>query len=1169
MRFLALLASILLVVLIGPVGAVQSGAPLRLGVLALDGSESARNRWQATADHLKSALGDRDVLLVPLSYGQVPAAAGNGEIDLVIGNPVLQVDLEARFGAHRLATLRRLIVGQPYTQFGGVLFTRARRVTVETLEDLRGLRLAAVDRDSLSGFLAARRELEALGITPYSDLMVRFEGSHEAVVEAVTAGESDVGVIRTGMLETLAAQGRLDLDEIRVLASPQSPPEFPLRLSTPLYPEWAIAALPHLDHSRTQRIAEILLAIDRDSPAARTAGIDGWSPPANYRAVHELMRQLKLAPYTGDNERPLQSYLADHVGWIIALVLPYLVIAYTAGRAIRDNRHLTSNQNELLETMYKAEEAQRELMHRMQQLYDSERRFTALAESAPDPIVMVDDQGRVQFWNPAAEQVFGYSAAEMRGRNLHEALAPPELHKLAEQNMPAFSATGKGGKIGTNRELPALHKNGGIIPIELSLAAVQNQGRWSAIGVMRDITERKRYQAQLEQQIERADLFFNQGGVLMVILDEHGCIRRINATALEVIGLDEDAALGLPWFDLIVAPGDRARLRSAFGRAVRGDIDAFERDTSQILVREGDQQRWIAWHNVVLPVEHHPDRVLCTGLDVTGNLSLKRELESTRASFSNVVLRNRTGILVLDGEGRIEFSNPAAQRSLGRTAEQLRRFNFGVPSLQGGSELQIQLPDGRPGIAEVTASQTEWNNRPGYLVMIQDVTDRKAAEERAQYQAQHDMLTGLPNRVLLVDRLDSALARAERSGQGLAVLFLDLDRFKHINDTMGHRVGDQLLQAVAQRLQGHLRESDTVARLGGDEFVVLLEGIDQLDTARAVAIKIRTSFDEPLVAGDNQIFTKPSIGIAGYPEHGRMSDTLMRLADAAMYHAKRRSTTGVSVYTPEMSLESDDDPDRAKPLLQALERRQFELHFQPQFRLGDETPIGFEALLRWRHPEQGLVPPDQFIGVLENTGLIRRVGDWVIDQVLAQIDEWRRHGLPELPVAINVSMLQLDDPEFVERLQTLLAQAEVRPQLLRLELTERTLMQSIDAAHEILTRLQALGVGLHLDDFGTGYSSLALFERLPFDTIKIDRAFVAGLPGDARKAALVEATIGLARRLGLATLAEGVETPEQARFLDDAGCDLAQGFLFAHPMPADDILTWLGNQHAAGVRVHS
>jgi diguanylate cyclase (GGDEF)-like protein len=520
-------------------------------------------------------------------------------------------------------------------------------------------------------------------------------------------------------------------------------------------------------------------------------------------------------------------------------------------------------------------------------------------------------------------------------------------------------------------------------------------------------------------------------------------------------------------------------------------------------------------------------------------------------------MRNRTGILVLNAHGRVQFSNPAAQRSLGRTEEDLKNFTFGVPSLQGGSELQILLPDGRIWIAEVTASQTEWDNHPAYLVMIHDVTDRKAAEERAHYLAQHDTLTGLPNRALLLDRLNTALSRANRTGTGLAVLFLDLDRFKQINDTLGHRVGDLLLQAVATQLQGHLRDSDTVARLGGDEFVVLLEGLDSLATAKAVATKIRTSFDKPLLAGEREVSTKPSIGIAAYPDHSDDTGTLMRLADAAMYHAKRHSVTGVSVYTPDMALETSSDLDLATPLASALDNREFALHFQPLFRLSDESPIGFEALLRWQHPEKGLIPPGGFISTLEDTGLICRVGEWVIKEVLGQMREWQLLGMPELPVAINISALQLEVPEFASRLGLMLEQAAIAPQRLRLELTESALMKNLDSTQKTLLQLDALGVGLHLDNFGTGYSSLVLLDRLPFDTVKLDRNLVSGLPNDSHKTSLAEGIIGLSRRLGMTVLAEGVETRDQAEFLIRNQCEFAQGFLFAKPMSQEDTLDWL------------
>ncbi len=427
--------------------------------------------------------------------------------------------------------------------------------------------------------------------------------------------------------------------------------------------------------------------------------------------------------------------------------------------------------------------------------------------------------------------------------------------------------------------------------------------------------------------------------------------------------------------------------------------------------------------------------------------------------------------------------------------------------------------------------------------------------EEMEHQALHDHLTGLPNRVLFRDRLDQALHVAKRTPGEVAVMLLDLDRFKEVNDTLGHESGDALLREVGQRLGKSLRAGDTVARLGGDEFAVLASGLDNADAAVVVARKLRNAVEWPFTLRGLTLEVEASIGIALFPDHGTDADTLLRHADVAMYLSKE-AHSGAEVYSPERDVYS---PDRLKllgELRRAIEQNELVLHYQPKVSLRSCELIGFEALVRWSHPEQGLLTPDRFIPFAEHTGLIKPLTRYVLRQAVAQCVEWEKQGL-NLTVAVNLSGRDLLDLNLPEDVQSILVNAGLDPRRLELEITENTILTDPVRTRAILERLKSLGLRLAIDDFGSGYSSLGYLKRLPLDVLKIDKSFVLGmLRNDDDSAAIVRSTIDLAHNLGLQVVAEGVETEQVGSVLTTLHCDAAQGYYFSPPLEAADVAKW-------------
>ena len=439
---------------------------------------------------------------------------------------------------------------------------------------------------------------------------------------------------------------------------------------------------------------------------------------------------------------------------------------------------------------------------------------------------------------------------------------------------------------------------------------------------------------------------------------------------------------------------------------------------------------------------------------------------------------------------------------------------------------------------------------PRFVVISRDVTDNKLAEEKVLQLAHFDALTGLPNRSLLADRCQQALGAAQRHGQCVALLFLDLDHFKNINDALGHRVGDALLCAVAQRLSGLLREQDTIARLGGDEFILVLPDTDAVGAAH-VAEKLLRAADQPFDIDAHELVITPSIGIAMYPQDGKDFDTLSRCADAAMYIAKQGGRNHYRFFTAEMQADSDRSLLLENALRRALERNQLYLHYQPQVCVASGAIVGAEALLRWEHPELGRVSPAEFIPVAESSGMILPMGDWVLQTATRQLREWMDQGYA-LTMAVNVSLVQFRQADFPQRIGQILQDAGLPPHCLELELTEGVAMTDPALAIDTMDRLHQQGVLLSIDDFGTGYSSLNHLKKFKVYKLKIDQSFVRDIADDPDDRGIVSAIISMAQGMDMRTIAEGVETAEQLAFLQDHGCMEVQGYLFGRPMAARD-----------------
>ena len=552
--------------------------------------------------------------------------------------------------------------------------------------------------------------------------------------------------------------------------------------------------------------------------------------------------------------------------------------------------------------------------------------------------------------------------------------------------------------------------------------------------------------------------------------------------------------------------------------------------------------------------------------DLSEQRVLANALREAEARYRALFEHGIDAVFLMRTDGSILSANAQACRLLGYTEDELRalgRRGLTEPDdprvaalldehrREGAArgELEMRRKDGT--WVPVEASSTTFRDRSGKLcasLVIRDITDRKRAEEHIEYLAYHDELTGIPNRAHFQRAFEHAIAISQRQGLNSALMVVDLDRFKNINDTIGHEAGDQLLKQVAARLRTCLRDSDVLARLGGDEFVILMQDASSIDAVSAVANKLLEATSRPLVIDEQEFLVTASIGISTSPHDGTDLRTLLRNGDVAMYRAKESGKNGFQYFSPDMDIQGRERLSIESALGRALERSEFMLHFQPKMQVSSRNVAGMEALVRWHNPEKGLMQPGEFIAIAEETGMIVPIGDWVLTEACRQGQALRAAGHRNLRVAVNLSMRQLYDEGLARRVSAALAQTGFPAQNLELEITESMVMRDTEGAIKMLQALRDTGVRIAIDDFGTGYSSLAYLKRFPIDCVKIDRSFIHDLPDDRDDASITRGIIAMAHNMKLEVVAEGVETVPQLDFLHAHGCDEIQGFLFSKPL---------------------
>lgn len=856
------------------------------------------------------------------------------------------------------------------------------------------------------------------------------------------------------------------------------------------------------------------------------------------------------------------------------------------------------------------EDARQEARRAGQEAADQATHVRRVLDGLPDGVVVIDARGRVRDFNASAERIFGFEADQVVGRDAALLLpvkgAGPVpgglIAHLAQRPEPAAPRP---------EPLSGLRRDGTRVPVELSVSQTELAGEVLHIGLVRDVTDAV-MAARLNDFLHSLDRKVLHGRS-PEDLDRDICEEACAAFDLPLCALlswsqdtlsfraaagmvDPDvvrSALGdiLPRADVIAPLVEAARdaavrvvTSAAAGRIVRLLPGQYDWVIAMPLHQQGEVSGLL----VAAGRDEQPEGEMLARLEMLGarvgaarqSVHDQRQLRLQGTAMAAAA----NAIFITDRDGRIEWVNDAftrlsgfsAQEAIGQTpailrsgAQEEETYRRLWDTIMRGEIWRGEMIERRKDGSLYTVDQTvapitdDTGQIAHFVAVHEDVTERKRAEERILYLSNYDSLTRLPNRVLFRDHLYQAVSHARQTRGALAVMFIDLDRFSRVNDTLGHDVGDQLLMIVASRINAAAAPyAETIARIGGDEFAIIQSRLPNADAAGALARRVVEAVNQPTDLDGIEVRVGANIGIAIFPQDGEDPDHLIKNADMAMYRAIRSETESTFFFSNDMNDEARIRLSLEGDLRKALNNGDLSLYYQPQIDVQSRRIVGCEALLRWNHPEQGAISPARFIPVAEDSGLILPIGDWVLEQALRQSREWRDAGLPLVTMAVNISAVQFRQQTLVKYVRQTIDTCGVDPSRLELELTESMLMQDAREAVQVLTSLSDLGCQLAIDDFGTGYSSLSYLKQFPVDKLKLDQSFVRHLNTDPNDAVIARATINLGHSLGLEVIAEGVETEEQYGYLRAEGCDVVQGYLFGRPMPGKDLAALLTAQAA-------
>ncbi len=1015
-------------------GTAQAAEPVRIAVLAIRSKPQTLKQWQPLAAALKAAIPERDFEVQVYTLRELDEVVASRTVDFVLTNPGHYVLLSERSNLQAaLATLLASENGQETAAFGGVVFTLADQKDVSSLADILGKTVAAVDQESMGGYQAQAYELLQVGVRVQQDNDVTFiGGSHDMVVETVLNHRAQVGFVRSGVLEAMSRDGKLDLNRVRILNA-QNLSAFPVKSSTALYPEWPFSYLGHVDKNLARQVVAALFLIAPNSYTARAIGINGFAVPADYSPVTDMMRELRLPPFDVVPAFTWRDVLARYQ-WPLAGATVALVLILLLGlRLWLTGKRLRAEQTQVL-----AQQAA---------LAENELRWKLAVQATG---------GGVWDWNLYTNKL--YRSDEML-------------------RMLGFTP-------GQMDDTP-----------DAWASLLHPDDREHSLSMVQDCLDGRSNFYVCEHRVMCKD-----GRYKWLLARGQVVSRGPDGEPLRMIGIDAEIT------ERKAAEGKLQLAASVFNAA-----------------REG---------------------IFFT--DAEGNFIEVNQAFTTITGYERADVIGKNPRLMSSGQ-----QNDAFFEAMFAELQAKDHWCGEIWNRRKNGEQYLEL-------VTVTAVRDAKRQLMHFVAMFSDITQIREHQKQLERIAHFDALTNLPNRALLADRMHQAMVQAQRRGQLLAVAYLDLDGFKLINDKYGHDAGDQLLIAVSSAMKQVLREGDTLARIGGDEFVAVLTDFVDTHDCTATLQRVLLAAAQLVHLGGFDLQVSASLGVTFYPQADEVdADQLMRQADQAMYQAKLAGKNRFHVFDTANDRQTRGAHERIDEMVAALDRHEFRLFYQPKVNLRTGQVVGAEALIRWQHPEKGLLSPALFLPVIENHTFSISLGDWVIEAALDQMAQWRVDGLV-LPVSVNVSARQLQCEDFVDKLRLALdLHPTVAPSLLTLEVLETSVIDDLASTGQLIAEAARLGVSFSLDDFGTGYSSLTYLKHLPVREIKIDQSFVRDMLDDDDDLAILQGVISLAHAFKREVIAEGMETMAHGVRLLQLGCELAQGYGIARPMPEQDIPNWV------------
>jgi diguanylate cyclase (GGDEF)-like protein/PAS domain S-box-containing protein len=778
-------------------------------------------------------------------------------------------------------------------------------------------------------------------------------------------------------------------------------------------------------------------------------------------------------------------------------------------------------------------------------------------------IYIVQDKTFV-YASPSYQELTGYSDTQLIGSNPLDYIHPDDRAMVREKAVQTLK-----GKRSEPYEYRFIKKNGETIWVLEMVTSITHNGKRAALGSFLNITGQKAMERSMRQSEERYRSIIEQMVDSYHETDLSGLLTFVNDAECRNLGYSREELIGMD-IRRFINEKEFRKVSRVIAQVVNTGIPVYAHEL-EITRKDGTKAFNETSVSLIRDSKGSPIGLRGIARDVTERKAMEEKIRESEERYRTILEEMEEWYFETDLAGNILFCNDIFAKGIGYSKERLMGGNlrdFGRPENtdiiyrafhqvhETGEPIknishEFTRPDGS-GTAFVEFSIFPTHNRKGkasgFRGVGHDITERKRAEDRIQYLATHDALTDLPNRLMFSQLLNHAIRSAQRYKRQLAVFFIDLDRFKIINDTLGHDAGDQLLQKIAVRLRQSLRAVDVIARLGGDEFVILIEEIDDLEQVATVARTVLSTAMKPMTIMGEECRVTTSIGISSYPKDGVDEQSLMKNADIAMYFAKEQGKNNYQFYSKDIKPQSIERLSIETNLRQALQKNELSLHYQAKLDFKTGAITGVEALLRWQNPSLGSVTPMQLIPVAEETGLIVPIGRWVLKTACAQNVAWQRQGLPPVCMAVNLSLRQLSDGDLIKDIKTALEDSGMDPNLLELEITESMVMHNPKRMIKVLSKIKNMGVRLAIDDFGTGYSSLAQLKHFPVDTLKVDRSFIRNIPDNSGDNAITEAIIAMGKTLRLTVVAEGVETQEQMDFLQERSCDEMQGFYFSKPV---------------------